>query len=63
MLRDNSELLGTEASAQRRFAQLIEDIPLVDGRMEVLTQLANLFPNEAHFHADLGRFCGTMRAF
>lgn len=58
VVRENSELLGTESSVQPRFAQLIEDIPSVHGRMEVLERLAQFFPAEAHFHAHLGRFCG-----
>lgn len=58
VVRDNSELLGTESAVQSRFGQLIEDIPSVHGRMEVLRQLAELFPDQAHFHAHLGRFMG-----
>lgn len=58
VVRETSELLGTESSVQPRFAQLIEDIPSVHGRMQVLERLADLFPEEAHFHAHLGRFYG-----
>lgn len=54
--RDNADLLGTERSASNRFAQLIEDIPVKEGRLEVLRNVVDLFPNEAHFWAHLGRF-------
>ena len=54
--RDNADLLGTERSASQRFAHLIEDIPLPQGKIELLRTLAELYPNEAHFWAHLGRF-------
>jgi tetratricopeptide (TPR) repeat protein len=54
--RDNIELLGTERSAARQFSKLLEDIPSVEGRLEVLRHLVELFPHEPHFWAHLGRF-------
>jgi tetratricopeptide (TPR) repeat protein len=54
--RDNADLLGDESSATHRFAQLIEDIPIKEGRLEVLKTVITLFPNEAHFWAHIGRF-------
>ena len=54
--RDNVDLLGTERSATSQFAQLITDIPVREGRLEVMRGLATEFPNEAHFMAHLGRF-------
>lgn len=53
--RDNSDLLGTESAGGNHFSQLIMDIPLVDGRLRVLKKITELFPEEAHFWAHLGR--------
>ena len=53
--RDNVEVLGTERASQTRYAQLIEDIPSAQGRMEVLEYLTKRFPSEAHFHSHLAR--------
>ena len=36
--------------------QLIEDIPLPEGRLTVLLRLTELFSDQAHFWAHLGRF-------
>ncbi|MBM4328354.1 MAG: ATP-binding protein [Deltaproteobacteria bacterium] len=56
--RDNIEVLGTERSAQKLFAQLIDEVPSPYGRIEVLRHLTECFPLEAHFHAHLGRLLG-----
>jgi len=56
--RDNVELLGTELSSQKRYSHLIEEIPSPHGRSELLRELTGAFPEEAHFHAHLARFCG-----
>jgi tetratricopeptide (TPR) repeat protein len=56
--RDNSELIGTERSAQQQFAQLVEDIPSKNGRIEVLRHLTEEFPLEAHFFGHLARMLG-----
>lgn len=53
--RDNTEILGTERSVQKQFSRLIEDIPLNFGKIEVLRNLAKLFPEDAHFRAHLAR--------
>ena len=53
--RDNVEMLGTERASQARYAQLIEDIPSAQGRIEVLENLTDRFPDEAHFHSHLAR--------
>ena len=53
--RDNIEVLGTEKAAQRRFSQLIDNIPSDLGKVEVLRHLTDCFPLGAHFHAHLGR--------
>ena len=55
--RDNVDVLGTEqADQQQQLSQLINDIPAIHGRHEVLRHLIDVFPNEAHFHAHFGRF-------
>jgi tetratricopeptide (TPR) repeat protein len=56
--RDNTDLLGTERSATKQFAQLMEDIAFREGRLETLRQVTGLFPDEAHFWAHFGRFYG-----
>ncbi|MCL4205920.1 MAG: putative DNA binding domain-containing protein [Pirellulaceae bacterium] len=58
IFRDNSELLGTERAARRQYSQLIEEIPSRHGQLHVLQALVELFPEESHFHAHLGRFLG-----
>jgi tetratricopeptide (TPR) repeat protein len=54
--RDNSDVLGTERSANRTFAQLLDDVPSREGRLDILQTLTELFPEEAHFWAHLGRY-------
>ena len=54
--RDNSELIGTERSDTDLFAQIIQDIPSPEGALEVLRFLTDVYPEEAHFWAHLGRF-------
>lgn len=62
--RDNTELLGTERSETTNFSQLIQDIPSDEGALEVLTRLRDVFPQEPHFHAHLGRYYSNkMRRF
>ena len=60
VLRDNSEIIGTESSAERRFSRIIEDIPSPAGQRSVLEELTNLFPEEPHFHAHYGRYLGLI---
>ena len=59
--RDNSELLGTERAGLNQFSQLIDDIPSKEGALEVLRSLTELYPEEAHFWAHLGRFYSVQR--
>ena len=54
--RANDEMLGTERSATRQFAPIFDDIPVREGRLEVLRALTEAYPEEAHFWAHLGRF-------
>lgn len=62
--RGNVELLGTEGAATEQFAALLEDIPVKEGRLEVLRELTEEFSEEAHFWAHLGRFYAMeMRSF
>jgi tetratricopeptide (TPR) repeat protein len=59
--RDNVELLGTERSAGRQFSQLVEDIPSSEGALLILRELTELYPDEPHFWAHLGRFYSIER--
>ena len=54
--RDNRDDLGTERSASAKFSKLISDIPALEGQLECLRKLVDLYPEEAHFMAHLGRF-------
>lgn len=54
--RENSEILGTESAENNRFAKLIEDIPTDEGKLGMLRYLAELYSEEAHVWAHLGRF-------
>ncbi|MBI5653585.1 MAG: ATP-binding protein [Chloroflexi bacterium] len=56
ILRDEHDLLGTESSGSLRFAQLLEDIPTLEGQLSILKKLVGEFPYEAHFWGHLGRF-------
>lgn len=56
IFRENDELIGTERSAGKKFAPLIEQIPSPEGRLEVLRTLTALYPSEPHLWAHLGRF-------
>lgn len=59
--RDNTELLGTERAGTKQFAQLIQEIPSDEGKLVVLKTLTELYPQEAHFWAHLGRFYSMER--
>jgi tetratricopeptide (TPR) repeat protein len=56
ILRDERELLGTEASYSTHFAHLLDDIPNQEGALIVLKELVKSFPDEAHFWGHLGRY-------
>ena len=59
VLRDDRDPLGREAPEDLNagnFSQLIRDVPSVEGRLTILKQLTELFPEEAHFWGHLGRF-------
>jgi tetratricopeptide (TPR) repeat protein len=52
-VRENREQL--DEPRPRSFSELLEDIPVVNGRLEVLRHLAEAFPGEAHYWAHYGR--------
>ncbi|WRH90877.1 hypothetical protein RCC30_19555 [Pseudomonas fluorescens] len=54
--RNDAELLGTISSGEKLFAEIINKIPNTEGRLRVFKNLVDLFSNEAHFWAHLGRF-------
>jgi tetratricopeptide (TPR) repeat protein len=53
IVRENREQL--DELRPRSFSELLEDIPAVNGRLEVLRHLAESFPGEAHYWAHYGR--------
>jgi len=53
VVRENVELYGD--LRQRSFSELLEAIPSLEGRLEVLRHLAESFPEEPHFWAHYGR--------
>ncbi|MDP9401838.1 MAG: hypothetical protein M3P85_00580 [Actinomycetota bacterium] len=53
IVRENRELYGD--ARQKSFSELLEAIPSLEGRLEVLRQLAERFPGEPHFWAHYGR--------
>jgi tetratricopeptide (TPR) repeat protein len=63
VFRDSASLLGTESAATTKFSRLLEDIPTPEGRLEILRTLSQVFPDEPHFHAHLGRYCGLTGRF
>ncbi|MEN6623591.1 MAG: ATP-binding protein [Smithella sp.] len=62
VIRDNQDLLGKDiiseetGTAVSKFSRFIEDIPSLAGRQQVLINLTEKFPEEAHFWAHLSRF-------
>ena len=54
--RDNADVLGTERSGSQSLSQLLEEIPSDQGRLEVLKELVDIYPDEPHFWSHLGRF-------
>lgn len=54
--RGNSELLGSEQAASRKFSELLEDVPIMESKLAILQRLTELYPEEAHMWAHLGRF-------
>jgi tetratricopeptide (TPR) repeat protein len=56
LYRDNVEVLGKEASASGAFSRLIEEIPVPESAVAVLTSLTELYPEDPHCWAHLGRY-------
>ena len=56
VFRDDVDVLGHEQSAQRRFSNFIQALPVSEGKLRVLTELVQSFPEEHHFWAHLARF-------
>lgn len=54
--RGSQELLGSESGGQKKFSRLIEDIPSSRGAVELLSHVASLVPEEAHFAAHVARY-------
>ena len=56
VFRDDIDLLGHEQSAQERFSHFIQEIRVSEGRLRVLLELVEAYPEEHHFWAHLARF-------
>ena len=56
VFRDDVDVLGHEQSAQGRFSNFIQALPVSEGKLRVLTELVESFPDEHHFWAHLARF-------
>ena len=56
LYRDNVELLGTERAGTGQFAQMVQEIPVKEGKLEVLRTLVDVYPDQPHFWGHLGRF-------
>ena len=54
--RENTDLLGPSTALSREYSRLVQDIPSPEGRLHVLKELVDAFPDEAHFWGHLGRF-------
>jgi nucleoside phosphorylase/tetratricopeptide (TPR) repeat protein len=54
--RGSQELLGNESGGQKMFSRLIEDVPSLEGAVNLLAFVADLEPEEAHFAAHVARF-------
>jgi len=56
IFRDNTDFLNSEQTGSKRFAKIIADIQPEEGGLLVFKRLTELFPDESHFWAHLGRF-------
>ena len=56
VFRDDVDILGHEQSAQSRFSNFIQALPVSEGKLRVLNELVESFPEEHHFWAHLARF-------
>lgn len=56
LYRDNVEVLGKEASGSGAFSRLLEAIPVPESAVSVLTCLTEIYPEDAHCWAHLGRY-------
>ena len=63
IFRDNREMLGTDGATQAQSSRFLADIPSQHGRIDMLQHLTKSFPEEAHFHAHLGRALGLAGEF
>ena len=61
VFRDDVDMLGREHSAQQRFSNFIQEVPVNEGKLRVLEELVRSFPDEHHFWAHLARFYALER--
>ena len=61
--RDYSEVDKSDGIAKDKFSKLLEDIPSQQKKVEILQHLTEAFPENAEFHAHLGRMLNIMKEF
>lgn len=54
--RNDGEKLGGVTNGERPFSRLVDDLPNNDAKLLLFEHLADLFPDNPHFWAHLGRF-------
>jgi tetratricopeptide (TPR) repeat protein len=54
--RDETEILGKEYAGSKLFARIITEMPYDESRLRVFLRLTELYPENSHFWAHLGRF-------
>lgn len=54
--RNDSGILGSSSAGDNLFSELIGDIPSPEGRLGVFLRIVELFPENAHYWAHLGRY-------
>lgn len=54
--RNDDELLRGASAGEYRFSRLVNDLPSTDAKLRLFEHLANVFSDNPHFWAHLGRF-------
>lgn len=54
--RNDAELLSGASAGENRFSRLVSDLPSTDSKLRLFQHLVEVFPENPHFWAHLGRF-------
>jgi tetratricopeptide (TPR) repeat protein len=54
--RNDAELLSGAAAGESRFSRLVSDLPTTDAKLRLFEHLVEVFPENPHFWAHLGRY-------